>query len=144
MRHFLEHYCIHYRKRVALDPLVEEIMTAYRWPGNVREMENLIQSLVITCERNIVGLTDLPASMIEEREHKVLAASSMHRSDIHAGRPLKDIVADMERQVIRAALAEHGSVGKVARLLGVNRTTIFRKLHPRTDGAEPQAQAENG
>ena len=48
---------------------------------------------------------------------------------INYDRPLKDIMADIERGILRKALKLHGSVQKVAEIFKVNRSTIFRKLH---------------
>lgn len=118
--HFLEKYATRYRKSTVLSPLVEKAMCAYRWPGNVRELENTIQSLVIICERDMVELGDLPCAMVNEQKPLMLDAS--------AGKPLKEIVAEIERGLIQEALRIHGSVSKVAELFGVNRATIFRKL----------------
>jgi PAS domain S-box-containing protein len=138
-RYFLEAYCQRYRKKVSLSAQVEEIMRGYRWPGNVREMENLIQSLVITCERGVVEASELPPSMGAAEGPACQAALPRLTSFLGeaGGRPLKEIMADIERKLIRDALELHGSVGKVARLFGVNRTTIFRKLQ---GGEEPAAK----
>lgn len=118
--HFLEKYAARYRKSTVFSPLVEKAMCAYRWPGNVRELENIIQSLIIICDRDVVELGDLPGSMLNEQKPLMLDAS--------AGKPLKEIVAEIERNLIQEALKVHGSVNKVATLFGVNRATIFRKL----------------
>jgi PAS domain S-box-containing protein len=126
--HFLETYSAKYRKHMALSAQVEEAMTRYRWPGNVRELENLVQSLIITGEKDTAELADLPAAMLDEQKPGVLAAAAACHVDIAGGRPLKDVVAEFERGLIRDALAAHGSVNTVAKLFGVNRTTIFRKL----------------
>lgn len=130
-RSFLDKFSIRYRKRIALSHSVEEAMQHYRWPGNVRELENMIQSLVITCEREVVELGDLPGAMLDDQKPLVLAATLACHIDNAAGKPLKDIVAEIERGLIQDALTAHGSVSKVARLFGVNRTTIFRKLQMR-------------
>ncbi|WP_243439838.1 sigma-54 interaction domain-containing protein [Fundidesulfovibrio soli] len=128
-RTFLERFTARYRKRLVLSHAVEEAMKNYRWPGNVRELENMIQSLVITCEKDVVELGDLPGAMLDDQKPTVLAASLACHIDNAAGRPLKEIMAEIERGLIRDALEAHGSVTKVARMFGVNRTTIFRKLH---------------
>jgi transcriptional regulator with PAS, ATPase and Fis domain len=119
-RHFLEKFAARYRKTLQLSPLAEEAMRAYRWPGNVRELENMIQSLVIICERETVELGDLPCAMLSEQ--KAVALDSL------AGKPLKEIMAEIERGLIQEALNRYGSVRKVAALFGVDRATIFRKL----------------
>ena len=118
--HFLEKFATRYRKSTLFSPLVEKAFKSYRWPGNVRELENLIQSLVIICEREVVELCDLPGVMLNEQKPMLLSAA--------AGKPLKDIMAEIERGLIQDAVDVHGSVTAVAKLFGVNRATIFRKL----------------
>lgn len=142
-RHFLEKYATRYRKRRFFSPMVEEAMKAYRWPGNVRELENMVQSLVITCEREAVELSDLPGAMLDEQKPMVLAASLACHIDTASGKPLKEIMADIERGLIQDALDTHGSVSKVAKLFGVNRTTIFRKLQIK-DPEQPSTQSDSG
>ena len=134
-KYFLYAYCLRYRKKVVFSPQVEETMYNHRWPGNVRELENLIQSLVITCERGTVESSELPPTMLDDlaaREALPLLTGYVENA---GGRPLKQIMADIERKLIRDALDLHGSVTKVAKLFGVNRTTIFRKLQG--EGEEP-------
>jgi PAS domain S-box-containing protein len=136
-KYFLDAYSQRYRKKIALSSHVQELMKRYRWPGNVREMENLIQSLVITCERGLVESTELPTNMLDEPPCNETLPLFTGYLEGAGSRPLKQIMADIERKLIRDALALHGSVGKVARLFGVNRTTIFRKLQGE-DGGPPQ------
>ena len=59
-RHFLEKYSSKYKKTVAFSPEVEKIFQDYKWPGNIREMENLIQSLIVTRDTGTIKATDLP------------------------------------------------------------------------------------
>ena len=127
-RHFLDKFSSRYRKIKSFSPSVENAMQAYHWPGNIRELENLVLSLVITCERNVIELNDLPSSMLSECGPGQTSLEAIEKPGALEGRPLKEIMADIEREVIRKALNKHGSVAKVARIFGVNRTTIFRKL----------------
>jgi PAS domain S-box-containing protein len=142
LNYFLDAFCQRHRKKIALSPQVEAAMRAYRWPGNVREMENLIQSLVITCERGVVEPSELPPTMsaVEEPLRREAAPRLTAFLGGAEGRPLKEIMAEIERKLIRDALDLYGSVGKVAKVFGVNRTTIFRKLQ----GGEEPAAEKNG
>jgi PAS domain S-box-containing protein len=141
VKYFLDAYCLRYRKKVILSPQAEEVMRNYRWPGNVREMENLIMSLVITCERGAVEGSELPASMLDEPAAKEALPLFTGYLAGAGSRPLKQIMADIERKLIRDALALHGSVTKVAKLFGVNRTTIFRKLQGEDEPLPATGQA---
>ncbi len=138
--HFLRQYTAKYRKTLAFMNITLDLLADYAWPGNVRELQNLVHSLVITRNGPLIGPGDLPEE-ISGREKTDVALTVPGE-----GRPLKDIVADMEREFLRKAIEVHGSVQKVAALFQVNRSTIFRKLQEGRDrkagaggdgGAEP-------
>ncbi len=140
-RHFLSRFAGRYRKKMAFSEQAEEALLAYDWPGNVRELENMVQSLAITTDREVIELRDLPGPLLDKQKPGVLAASlSCHAINVEQ-RPLWDIMAEIERGLIRDALIYHGSVTKVASLFGVNRTTIFRKLQDEGGAAEILANA---
>lgn len=120
--HFLRQYTRKYRKALAFMDISIDALSAYSWPGNVRELENLIHSLVITLNGPLISPSDLPAS--------ITSRSSRGCADqiFTTRRPLKEIIAEMEREFLGRALEIHGSVHKVAEMFSVDRTTIFRKL----------------
>jgi DNA-binding NtrC family response regulator len=101
-------------------------LAAYSWPGNIRELENVLARAALLCDGDEIEASDLPA------------LGDGHLGDAHGpgvadGRTLKDIVADatraVERQAIRDALARaDGSPAKAARLLGISRASIYNKL----------------
>ena len=115
--HFLEQFNHKYKKRVRFSQEASDVMVHYRWPGNVREMENFIQSMLVTREAETIEISDLPYYMLSAG-----AGTDQNRSS------LSDIMADMEKELLRNALQHKGSVAEVAHLFKVDRTTIFRKL----------------
>jgi DNA-binding NtrC family response regulator len=87
---------------------------AYRWPGNIRELENVIQSLVAMMEDHHIQAPDLPALMR-------FSAST-------AGGPQKTL-AEMEQEYIQSVLEQvNGNKTQAARILGVDRKTLREKL----------------
>jgi PAS domain S-box-containing protein len=123
--YFLEKYATKYRKERRFGPEIEAIFTGHRWPGNIREMENLIESLVVTCDRPVVDTADLGSCMLSEGlDRKRNLFESLDTRD----KSLKEIVRDLEREILNGALEIHGSMAKVAELLKIDRSTIFRKL----------------
>ena len=136
-RLFLQRFGARYRKRVVFSLEAERIMAHYNWPGNVRELENLIEGLVITCDAEIAA-EDLPTAM-RVKECLLPAAgadgSATATSPVQAvavpvnyERPYKEVLASFERDYLERAIAYFGSVGEAAKRLGVDRTTIFRKM----------------
>ena len=129
--YFLEKYASKYRKERSFGPGIEAIFTGHAWPGNIREMENLIESLVVTSERPIIEGADLSSCMLPEaRDRKRNLFETLSARD----RSLKQIVRDLEREILEGALEIHGSMAKVAEILKTDRSTIFRKL--RRDNGE--------
>ncbi len=122
--HFLALYTAKYHKAMAFMDVTLEMMSSYAWPGNVRELQNLVHSMVITLNGPLISPRDLPAQ-ISGMQRDV----SPYAEDVlNAGRPLRDIMAEIERDFLLRAIATHGSVQRVAELFHINRSTIFRKL----------------
>jgi transcriptional regulator with PAS, ATPase and Fis domain len=115
VRHFLAMFNAKYRKDLALTPETETVLLDYGWPGNVRELENLVHGLVIMLQKKWADTADLPPSMV-----------IVPRVD--ADRSLNDIMADLERDLLRKALQIYGSAAETAVHFNVDRSTIFRKL----------------
>lgn len=138
--HYLTQFTNKYRKKMAFMNVTLDFLRGYTWPGNVRELENCIHSLVITGTGPLITPKDLPSQI-----SGFLPDDRSQFSDalLHTKRPLREIVASMERNFLQKALEVHGSVQKVADLFGVNRSTIFRKLHAgeEHDGESGQTSA---
>ena len=120
-RFLFEKYNVKFRKDVSITYEVGKVFQNYKWPGNVREMDNLIQSLIITHEKEILEVCDLPRFML-------LDAINMDPASMcDENKSLDEMMCDYEKKILKNALEVHGSVAKVAKLLKVDRTTIFRK-----------------
>ncbi len=112
---FLDRYNTKYRKKFVFTPDVYKVFRNYRWPGNIREMENFIQSLIVTREKEVVDVVDLPHSMLHTAAH--LETRSLHQ-----------IMEDVEKDFLLKSWETHQSVAEIAKNFKVDRTTIFRKL----------------
>jgi two-component system response regulator HydG len=99
----------------ALDRLVQ-----YSWPGNVRELQNAVQHAVLLCRNNRIWSSDLPAKV----SGLELADFSTHQA--FARQPTLE---QLEGDYIHFVLASvGGSRGEAARILGIDRKTLYRKL----------------
>jgi len=97
-------------------------MMNYEWPGNVRELENAVEHAVIVGEGPLVMPRDLPPEVIE----RGLPRLEQGRDEsIPDGLSLAEIEARYIRRTIRK---EQGSITRAARILGVSRTTLWRKM----------------
>jgi transcriptional regulator with PAS, ATPase and Fis domain len=100
----------------------EKIFNAYNWPGNVREMENLVEYLVNVTRDNVITADNIPDS-IRDQDFSGL---------INSETDLKSRTEQFETQVIAAMLQKYGdsteAKQKIASILGVNLTTLYRKM----------------
>lgn len=123
---FLRYYCKKYNKNATFSPHVEDMLQNYNWPGNVRELENLVQGLIVTCQQGIIETRDLagikPKSSSAERAPFSLAMPELD------GRSLKNIMKEIEGNILKAGLKKYGSIGALAKVLQMDRSSIFRKL----------------
>lgn len=138
VKFFLGRYYQKYKKTMRVSAPAEDSFSNYNWPGNVRELENLIHSLVVTSVDGNIREEDLPPSM-QGLKREAIATNNAVAPRIYdkdSGRSLKEIMAELEKDVLLEALAAHGSIAKVAKAMSVNRTTIFRKIRKYTDVSE--------
>ncbi len=122
-----------------LSPEVIDFFFSYPWPGNIRELENLIERVTILTPHDIVSLRDLPANM-RAADHTAVV-----KGDVLGGeRPLSDAVDEFERELIVKALQKTGfNQTKAASLLGTSRRILkyrIEKLNIRDPGEAPEAQ----
>ena len=99
-----------------------EILCAYAWPGNIRELRNLVERLSIMVSGETICPSDLPDDL--------RAARAIARANVSAqGKSLREIREQVERDYIRAILEEHGwNVTQAARELGIERTNLHKKI----------------
>ncbi|GAB6179133.1 sigma 54-interacting transcriptional regulator [Desulfotomaculum defluvii] len=126
INYFLDKFNIKYKKHIHFSPKVLNYLMYYKWPGNVREMENLIQGLVVTQEKEILDINDLPNYILIDDNHKeqIFQPNALNIED----RTLSEIMEDIEKELLKKALDQHGSITNVARMFRMDRSTIFRKL----------------
>jgi PAS domain S-box-containing protein len=116
--HFLKIFSGRLEKNV---PVVSEdvmqFMMGYDYPGNVRELENIIEHASVLCRQGVILMEHLPKELIGG-----LSPAT--------GTPiLKSHVMDSEKELIRTTLAQHeGDRGKAARALNIGRTSLWRKM----------------
>ncbi|HEY9576883.1 MAG TPA: TyrR/PhhR family helix-turn-helix DNA-binding protein, partial [Pseudobacillus sp.] len=118
--YFLEKFCSKYSRSVELNEDAKLLIQLQEWRGNVRELENFIEQIVVTAQQPLIHIKDLPLAMkhmIHNENHLVLNHLT-----------LKKAVEETEKQVLSHALKQHKTTRKMAKALGVNQTTIMRKL----------------
>lgn len=120
--HFLEKFNKTHRKERTLSPEAIDALSKYDFPGNIRELANLIERLVVLAEKDRIELRDLPDS-ITSYMSKTIAHPLLSE-----GIPLKDALEKYERLIIERAIQKYGSQHEVARILKLDQGTISRKI----------------
>ncbi|WP_447404754.1 sigma 54-interacting transcriptional regulator [Escherichia coli] len=131
----LVHYFLHLHTRrlgsvyPGIAPYVVEILRKHRWPGNLRELSNLMEYLVnVVPSGEVIDSTLLPPNLLNNgttEQSDVTEVSEAHLSLDDAG---GTALEEMEKQMIREALSRHNSKKQVADELGIGIATLYRKI----------------
>lgn len=122
-RQFMAKFCNAYNLQKVLAPEVMEALLEYQWPGNIRELENVIERLVVTTPGDTISFHDLPRSFFGEQ---ILSKASVTVKGLI---PLKEAVLAVEKILLEKAMERYGSTYKAAEVLQVDQSTVVRKLH---------------
>jgi len=125
-RYFLEKICKEmHRPLMSLDQDAFSAIETYEWPGNVREMENVIERTVALTDGDTITCNDLPFDIGKARN--ALPASAPQVTS--EGVDMNQVIADIERQMILQAIQlGDGVKARAADLLHINRTTLVEKI----------------
>ncbi len=104
--------------RAALDTL-----TAYPYPGNVRELMNICERLVVMSETELIDLSDLPVQITSHAPK-----NNFSSIDLPLGTPLQQTLDLVEKELLKKALQQFHNQTEIAVALDVNQSTIARKL----------------
>ncbi|MBE7126172.1 sigma-54 interaction domain-containing protein [Bacillus mycoides] len=112
--HYLQHFNKKYGRDVKLAPSTLQMFVGYPWEGNNREIENIIERIVITAD-DFVTVEDLPLSMQEATVEQ-------------SGQSLYRMLEEVERNIILKAYKTYGSSYKVAEFLQISQSAATRKI----------------
>jgi DNA-binding NtrC family response regulator len=122
-----ERFLVDYAKRNKLTvrgfrPEVLEVMECYDWPGNIRELRNVVERAAALCEWGEIGLDDLPPPL--------QGVAPVRRPVSKASAPLHRSREEAEITQIKGALQKHGNNRlRAAEELGISRMGLYKKLH---------------
>jgi len=118
-------------ERLRVSPAALRALASYAWPGNIRELSNLVERLAILYPSGEIALDDLPAKYREAPVASQSDAAKGQHAEAHAlaSANLKAHLQAVEHELIQKAMsASNGVVAKAARLLSMQRTTLVEKL----------------
>jgi len=124
VEHYLEQICAeHGKERKAITNEAMEVLAAYDWPGNVRQLRNLVETMVVFNQGKVIAVDDLPTDVLQ-------ASGAVRREapiQVTEGPPRK--MDEIERQAILETLSRTGGHrAQAAHLLGIGLRTLQRKL----------------
>jgi DNA-binding NtrC family response regulator len=125
--HFLKYYSQQNGKGVpAFSDGAMELLCSYPWPGNIRELENAIEQAVALCYQPMLTPEDLPREVRERRPAKIASLAAENEQFVFPDTPSLEEVK--KRYVLHALRRSGGNVSATARMLNVDRRSLYRML----------------
>jgi DNA-binding NtrC family response regulator len=141
VEHFVKKFNARLQKRISgVDEAAMEKLTAHAWPGNIRELENVVERAVLFADGELIAVHDLSEELRggaarERREPVAAATPQVHETPIPSPasdglkEQVKAAMTRLEKELIeRALLSTHGNVTHAARLLKISRKGLQLKM----------------
>jgi DNA-binding NtrC family response regulator len=97
------------------------LLAAYEWPGNIRQLKNVIRTMVVMCDRPRIDVPDLPPEVAPRRQLPASSAAPANLAGVSLG--------ELEKKAIADTLARtQGNREKAAKILGIGERTLYRKI----------------
>jgi len=128
IRFFMEKYNKMFGKNiVGIDTKARTLLVYYNYPGNVRELDNIIQHAFVMSQSDTITIDDLPAYMQQVHPYHELTGHENEASD--AGYDSELALPELEKKAILRAFEKYGKAhSRVAKALGISRSTLWRKM----------------
>lgn len=108
------------KSNISISSQVKDIFQQYEWPGNLRELRNVIRRAVLLCKSNEITVNELP--------NEIQQPATEHKQDMPV--QLKEAKEKSERDIIIETLEQtRYNKAKTARILGIDRKTLYNKIH---------------
>lgn len=109
------------KKKIILRDALDLLML-YNYPGNIRELQNIIERLVVMSESDLIGMENIPLYLIDKKSAYQLPQNC--KITLNLNRFLRNI----ETSLIKNAIQQYGTTYKAAEYLGINQSTVVRKM----------------
>jgi two-component system response regulator HydG len=114
---FVKEFCLREAKTLSVSDQVTEVLRGYRWPGNVRQLRNVIERAIVLCKGDSLTMRDLPLEFNNVREDLQVSDS-------------RKTLKEVELLAIKDALEKcSGNKSKAAKILGISRKALYKRLN---------------
>ncbi|MGE4559620.1 MAG: sigma-54 dependent transcriptional regulator [Desulfobulbus sp.] len=131
--HFIDKIAVKVGKRIGgISDQTRQLLLAYSWPGNVRELEHVIERACVLCQGATLAADQLPPEIKNFRRRQIngqtddVASQPVTAAPAAAPPPEQDL--SPSERILQALRRTGGNKAKAARLLGIDRTTLYRKI----------------
>jgi two-component system NtrC family response regulator len=123
IEHFLRKYSQENKKKVvSISKEARDLLLNYNYPGNIRELENIMERAVVLCQEDTITTQDLPLNLRESKMEETMKRAG-------EGRSLPDTLEEIERMLLKQALEKSGGVQtKAAEELGISERVLRYKM----------------
>ncbi|WP_368505734.1 sigma-54 interaction domain-containing protein [Alkalihalophilus sp. As8PL] len=116
--HFVSEFASKYKRSRILDDAVKQQLFKQPWPGNIRELINLIERLVVVSTSEIITIKDLPETYY----------LTYGQDFIQKEKTLPEIIEQVEKEVLQEAKKKYKTTVRMSKNLGISQPTVVRKL----------------
>ena len=120
VNYFLAKYSLPNRKNKNVSPEALRRLQDYDYPGNARELENIIERALALCDDSEIQVRHLPSDLYSSQH--------FHLPTIHAGRPSKSLEENEREYILSILKSVDGNKTKAAKIIGIDRVSLWRKL----------------
>lgn len=123
--YFLNKFMKKEKKILKLTASAQRSLINYDWPGNIRELQNIMESTVVSCDHTFISASDLPEHLQSMISEHVYPPSSDEEDEMN----LSKRISSLERILISKALdRSRGNRSEAIRILGISKRTFYEKL----------------
>jgi transcriptional regulator with PAS, ATPase and Fis domain len=127
LRHYLKIINEKYNASKKLHPATYDLLIHYEWPGNVREMENLLERLILTIEDPIIAPEHLPFELQKNMKESVKYTPNLEQ-DFIENKTLKEALEEVEIRLLSRASQQCKTTYEMAEYLGISQPSVMYKL----------------
>lgn len=120
-----------------------DALRRYAYPGNVRELSNIVERAAVLTRAQTIGIEDLPSHVLDGTQMQIKSAAALDQDQPWVPMTLSDAMMEPERAILLKALASNDwNRQQTAEVLGINRTTLYKKM--KQLGIDPDDHARAG